>query len=81
MKRSILLLAITVLLSTQQIFAQGCSQCKLLAEQGSGLDENSFASNINGGILYLMLIPYLILLFLFRKPVFNFLKGLFKAKA
>ncbi|MEY4485727.1 MAG: hypothetical protein RL440_258 [Bacteroidota bacterium] len=81
MKRSVLLLAISVLLSTQQIFAQGCSQCKLLAEQGSGLDENSFASNINGGILYLMLIPYLILLFLFRKPVFNFFKGLFKAKA
>jgi len=68
-------------MSTQQIFAQGCSQCKLLAEQGSGLDENSFASNINGGILYLMLIPYLILLFLFRKTVFNFFKGLFKAKA
>jgi hypothetical protein len=81
MKRSVLLLTISVLLSTQQIFAQGCSQCKLLAEQGSGLDENSFASNINGGILYLMLIPYLILLFLFRKPVFNFFKGLFKAKA
>ena len=54
---------------------------RVLAEQGSGLDENSFASNINGGILYLMLIPYLILLFLFRKPVFNFFKGLFKAKA
>lgn len=53
----------------------------MLAEQGSGLDENSFGSNINGGILYLMLIPYLILLFLFRKPVFNFLKGLFSAKA
>jgi hypothetical protein len=53
----------------------------MLAEQGSGLDENSFGSNINGGILYLMLIPYLILLFLFRKPVINFLKGLFSAKA
>jgi hypothetical protein len=66
---------------TQNVLAQGCSQCKMLAEQGSGLDENSFASNINGGILYLMLIPYLILLFLFRKPVFNFLKGFFKAKA
>jgi hypothetical protein len=80
MKRSIFLLAISVLLSTQQIFAQ-CSQCKLLAEQGGGLDENSFANNINGGILYLMLVPYLILVFLFRKPVFNFLKGLFSAKA
>jgi len=81
MKRSIFLLVLFVLSSTQQIVAQGCSQCKMLAEQGSGLDENSFASNINGGILYLMLIPYLILLFLFRKPVFNFLKGLFSAKA
>jgi hypothetical protein len=81
MKRSIFLLVLIVIVSTQQIFAQGCSQCKMLAEQGSGLDENSFGSNINGGILYLMLIPYLILLFLFRKPVFNFLKGLFSAKA
>jgi len=81
MKRSIFLLVLFVLSGTQHVVAQGCSQCKMLAEQGSGLDENSFGSNINGGILYLMLIPYLILLFLFRKPVFNFLKGLFSAKA
>jgi hypothetical protein len=81
MKRSIFLLVLIVIVSTQQIFAQGCSQCKMLAEQSSGLDENSFGSNINGGILYLMLIPYLILLFLFRKPVLNFLKGFFSAKA
>jgi hypothetical protein len=81
MKRSLFILVLILLSSTQQMLAQGCSQCKMLAEQGSGLDENSFGSNINGGILYLMLIPYLILLFLFRKPVFNFLKGLFSAKA
>lgn len=81
MKRSLILLILISIVQTQNILAQGCSQCKMLAEQGSGLDENSFASNINGGILYLMLIPYLILLFLFRKPVFNFLKGFFKAKA
>ena len=80
MKRSIFLLIFFLLFGTQEIIAQ-CSQCKLLAEQGGGLDENSFANNINGGILYLMLVPYLILLFLFRKPVFNFLKGLFSAKA
>jgi hypothetical protein len=53
----------------------------MLAEQGHGLDENNFAGSINGGILYLMLIPYLILLFLFRKPIFNFVRGFFKAKA
>jgi hypothetical protein len=66
--------------SVQDVFAQ-CSQCKLLAEQGSGLDENNFAGNINSGILYLMLMPYLILLFLFRKPIFKFIKGFFKARA
>ncbi|MEY3100227.1 MAG: hypothetical protein RIS63_1126 [Bacteroidota bacterium] len=80
MKRSFFLLVFFLLFNTQELFAQ-CSQCKLLAEQGHGLDENNFAGNINGGILYLMLIPYLILLFLFRKPIFNFLKGFFKAKA
>ena len=30
---------------------------KLLAEQASEVDENSFGSNINSGILYLMMIP------------------------
>jgi hypothetical protein len=80
MKRSIFLLVLFLLVGTQEIVAQ-CSQCKLLAEQGHGLDENSFAGNINGGILYLMLIPYLILLFLFRKPILSFVKGFFKAKA
>jgi hypothetical protein len=80
MKRSIVLLVIFLLSNTQELFAQ-CSQCKMLAEQGHGLDENNFAGNINGGILYLMLIPYLILLFLFRKPIFNFVRGFFKAKA
>ena len=80
MKRSFFLLVFFLLVTTQELFAQ-CSQCKLLAEQGHGLDENNFAGNINGGILYLMLIPYLILLFLFRKPIFNFLKGFYKAKA
>lgn len=81
MKRSIILVVLFLLTNVQQIVAQGCSQCKMLAEQGNGLDENSFAGNINGGILYLMLIPYLILMFLFRKQVFNFIKGFFSPKA
>ena len=60
-------------------YSQGCSQCKLLAEQGSELDESSFGSNINTGILYLMIIPYILLIFLFRKRIFNFLKSLIKS--
>ncbi len=56
------------------VFGQGCSQCKLLAEQGSELDEASFGSTINTGILYLMAIPYLLLAFLFRKKIIQFFK-------
>ena len=77
MKRKLLLLVI-VLLAVGLAWGQGCSQCRLLAEQGSELDENSFGSNINTGILYLMAVPYLLLLFLFRKRILGFLRGLKK---
>ena len=60
------------------VYGQGCSQCKMLTEQGSELDEASFASNINIGILYLMIIPYLIIMFLFRKRIFTFVRSLIK---
>ena len=58
--------------------SQGCSQCKMLAEQAGTADEGSFGSNINYGILYLMIIPYLMLMFLFRTQITRFLQGLFK---
>jgi hypothetical protein len=53
----------------------------MLAEQNAELDENSYGSNINGGILYLMLIPYLLLMFLFRKQIVGFIKSFFAKKA
>ncbi len=65
---------------THNAWTQGCSQCKLLAEQGSGLEEASFGSNINIGILFLMIIPYLILMFLFREQVKNIFAKLFYKK-
>ena len=46
-----LFVLIAVVLITDVALGQGCSQCKLLAEQGSELDEASFGSNINYGIL------------------------------
>lgn len=60
-----------------------CSQCKLIAES-SGLDktneilgiENS--SNINQGILYIMAVPYIILMVLFRKQISSIFKRLKK---
>ncbi len=45
------------------------------------MPEDAFGSNINTGILYLMIIPYLLLMFLFRKPIIAFFKGLFAKKA
>ncbi len=56
--------------------AQGCSQCKMLAEQSSEVGEASFGSNINTGILYLMAIPYLLLFLLFRKKIVGVFKSL-----
>ena len=76
--RYILLLSISFVFITMDYFSQGCSQCKMLAEQGAEVDEGSFGSTINSGILYLMVIPYLILMFLFRERIFRFLKGLLK---
>jgi hypothetical protein len=77
MKHKLILLFVLVFFQASTILAQGCSQCKLLAKQGTEVDEASFGTNINSGILYLMIIPYLLLLFLFRKQIFGFIKGFF----
>lgn len=68
----ILLLAFLGFVS--ELFAQGCSQCKLLSEQSSELGEEAFSSSINFGILYLLAIPYILILIFFRKPIISFLK-------
>jgi hypothetical protein len=80
MKKQILVITIFFLSFVQQVYAQGCSQCKLVAEQASELDEASFGTNINSGIIYLMLIPYFLLLFLFRKKIMGVLRMVFMKK-
>lgn len=79
--RSILLLLISFFL-VDVLLGQGCSQCKLLAKQGSDLEEASFGSNINYGILYLMAMPYIIgvavITYFFRKKLSLFFRGLLK---
>jgi len=74
-----IVLLLVVLLVVDQVFAQGCSQCKLIAEQGQNgdeLGEDSFGSNLNYGILYLMAIPYILLLFFFRKRIARLYRAL-----
>jgi hypothetical protein len=78
-----IVLLLVVLLVVDQVFAQGCSQCKLLAEQGQNgdeLGEDSFGNNLNYGILYLMAIPYILLLFFFRKRIGRLFKALTSKK-
>lgn len=60
--------------------SQGCAQCKLLAEQSNEVSANDFGRNINTGILFLMAIPYCILMFLFRKQIGRFIKRLLPSR-
>ena len=75
----ILLLILVALVVTDVAFGQGCSQCKLLAEQGTELDEDSFGSNINYGIILLMTLPYILIFALFHKRIFAFFRSLKKS--
>jgi hypothetical protein len=75
----ILILIMVALVLTDVAFGQGCSQCKLLAEQGTEVDEDAFGSNINYGILLLMTLPYILIFALFHKRIFAFFRSLKKS--
>jgi hypothetical protein len=80
-KKVLLLLAIMMI--ADLVLGQGCSQCKAIAEQGSGhggtvVTEDSFGSNINYGILWLMAIPYVLLMIFFRKRIAGLYRALTK---
>lgn len=77
MKRYLpVILATLVLVSiAPDLFAQGCSQCRMIPasdmQAGQGV-----ARNLNNGILYLMAVPYAffgIVLFIYRKKLDRFL--------
>lgn len=70
-------LLLFILLSQNELFAQGCSQCKMVPESNLKAG-GSVAKNLNTGILYLMAVPYIILLLLFRKQLISLYKSLVK---
>lgn len=81
MKKWIFLAFMLLFFVNQEVVAQGCAQCKVLAEQAANeVDESSFGSNINTGILYLMLIPYALLIFLFRNKIVGIFRMFFLKK-
>ena len=90
MKRSFLytLFVVAILLFIQtDVMAQGCVQCRMGPSsnlEGGG----NVARGINSGILYLMLIPYLLIMsivcYVFRKQLsekWNLIKTFFARKA
>lgn len=61
------LIFITLLLLNVDAFAQ-CAMCRANAESGMK-NGPSIARGLNSGILYLMAIPYLLLMFIFREQI------------
>lgn len=56
-----------------------CAMCRATAETASQNSSGSLAEGLNSGILYLMLIPYTLLMIValvfFRKRIANFFKA------
>jgi amino acid permease len=62
------------LLFVYQTFSQ-CAMCKAAAESDLQNNPNSVTKGINDGILFLMVIPYILIAFYFRKEIIQFMKG------
>jgi len=74
MKQKIAILVL-FLISANQLLAQ-CAMCKAIAED----QEVAAQSSLNTGIIYIMVIPYILLFVLFRKRIFGFIKEMKNAK-
>ena len=57
------------------VFSQGCSTCRAQIINSSK-EDFTVGNGLNTGILFLMIVPYIILFFLFRKQILNFYKTL-----
>ena len=74
MKQKVFLVLFFGLMAVQS-FSQ-CAMCKAVAED----TEMASQASLNRGILYIMVIPYILLFVLFRKRVVRFFKELKTAK-
>ena len=74
MKRKALLI-LSFLFLAQDLLAQ-CAMCKAIAED----QDMAAQSSLNTGIIYIMIIPYILLFVLFRKRIYGFIKEMKNAK-
>tara|TARA_B100001057_G_C22419029_1_gene782781 strand:+ start:363 stop:602 length:240 start_codon:yes stop_codon:yes gene_type:complete len=66
---------ISLMIYELDFISQGCSTCRAQIINSSK-DDFTIGNGLNVGILFLMIIPYIILFFLFRKQIVNFYKTL-----
>jgi hypothetical protein len=74
MKTRISILVLLTLLLHVSASAQ-CAMCRAVAESGSTNGQH-VGGGLNNAILYLMAVPYLLLILFFRKRIWTFLKEL-----
>jgi hypothetical protein len=74
MKARISILILLTLLIHISASAQ-CAMCRAVAESGTKNGQN-VGGGLNNAILYLMAIPYILLILFFRKRIWTFLKEL-----
>ncbi|HQV74731.1 MAG: hypothetical protein KBA60_05115 [Flavobacteriales bacterium] len=78
-KTFLLIVALVACTFPDLLFAQGCSMCKAVVENGENGGNifggaQSIGKGLNNGILYLMAVPYMLLFLLFRKKIVGFFK-------
>jgi hypothetical protein len=69
-------IALLLVISPIDLSAQ-CAMCKEAAETSLKNDPTSMVRSLNSGILYLMAVPYLMILFIFRKQIANLWRSKF----
>lgn len=84
MKRWLPLLLLLFLLLPPEALAQGCAMCKATVEsqEQSGIfgGQQRIGEGLNKGIIFLMVVPYLLLFLFFRKRIMGFVKEFANAK-
>lgn len=70
MKARIILLTF-VLIGIVGDVASQCAMCKKVADDVTDEVDMSIGEQLNSGIVYLLIIPYIILFLLFRKKIFH----------
>jgi len=73
-------LAIVLVLLPQFDLQAQCAMCKAAAETSLKSNPKSMARSLNSGILYLMAVPYFMIVFLFRKQIAQLWKRKFGKK-